>query len=644
MRSHRSGGSHRGHGVRKSASAPQLARSSAKVGAPPRSSSQPKLPPLVPKPVVAQTQGQGSEVHQSVDIQASRESLDMQRAHRAILEVLSNPDVKHIAKKYYKAGLEKSGSLGALSFSDLKRVLRSLRDRLGLPSHTEDAAQKLFKRFDFNHDNELSFDEFFELFLSSLRRMAFQQTTLVGRDFFVSKQTGSVWDMYEPIKELGAGTFGSASLARNRKSGEDRVVKVVKKSQVKLPMEDIEREILVMRQIDHPHVVRLFEWYEDKTKLFLVLEALKGGNLREVLLEFHNKGKALTEDWVRTATKQMVEAMAYCHSFRVIHKDLKDENVMLVKQESSYDKPFVVIIDLGCAEMFSTDDPHGKAMGGTPITMAPEVWLNNFGPKCDVWSLGCILFEMLTGALPFDGRTLNPKDWIALHKRGPDWAMIKTSKQGRELCQRMLTVSDRKRPTMNDCLRHEWFAADAKALSSVDPKKFDNLKRFAEASSVTRALLLEVAARLPMSRAANIVEVFQAFDDNADAVLSFKELKAAMAACGLKDENLIKQLFRAMDQNSDGMLSFSEFAAGVILTFKDLLNERLQAFFVEYDKDRDGFLTREETQALLANAMQLVKGDKSGAKAIDKMLSSIFSEGNSKASYKELQATILGFK
>lgn len=572
---------------------------------------------------------------------ARRATQHAHHAQRSILETLSNPNVKHVARKYFNAGLEKSGGMVALNFHDLKRVLRALRDRLGLPSHTEEAAMKLFKRFDFNQDNELTFDEFFELFLSSLRRMAFQQTTLVGRDFFVSKQGGLVWDVYDPIKELGTGTFGSASLCKHRQSGEERVVKAVKKSQVKLPMEDIEREILVMRQIDHPHVVRLFEWYEDRTKLYLVMEALKGGNLREILLEYHKHGKTLKEEWIREATRQMVEAMAYCHSYRVLHKDLKDENVMLVKQDSKNDKPYVVIIDLGCAEMFSSDDPHGKAMGGTPITMAPEVWMNHFGPKCDVWSLGCILFEMLTGALPFDGRTLNAKDWLALHKRGPNWSLVQTSKLGRSLCQKMLTVNDKKRPAMAECLKHEWFAANPKSLSSVDASQFSHLKQFSEASTLSRALLLEVAARLPMERARSIVEIFQAFDDNADAVLTYKELKAAMNACGLKDEDTIKQLFEAMDLNYDGTLSFSEFAAGILLTFMDLLNERLQSLFVEYDRDQDGALNKDETRALLHNAMQLSKASRKGGKKVDKILDSIFREGQETATYNELQASIL---
>merc|ERR1719437_386577 len=117
--------------------------------------------------------------------------------------------------------------------------------------------------------------------------------------------------------------------------------------------------------------------------------------------------------------------MAFCHNLRLIHKDIRDENIMLLRKDPDFDEPFAVIIDLGIAEMFNLADPTGHQVGGTPTTMAPEVWRGNFGPKCDVWSLGCVLFQLLTGEMPFMARSMTPSAWQQLHRRGPDWSLVR---------------------------------------------------------------------------------------------------------------------------------------------------------------------------------------------------------------------------
>lgn len=558
---------------------------------------------------------------------------------RKVLEALTQPDVKGLAQKFYERELPDRPS-GRLGMAELRKALKSLNEHLHIPVPSQAVTEQLFKRFDFNGDGGLNFEEFYELFVTSLRRFAFDRSTLMGRDIFVAKQGGKVWDHFKCVKKLGSGSFGAVYLATDKRTGDERVVKAAGKSQVKLPVEDVEREIMVMLQLDHPHVIRLYSWYEGSGSIYLVLDALKGGTLHDVVLQkCQGKDRGIPEDWIRIVMRQSLEAMAYCHSKRVIHKDIKDENIMLLKKDPDYSEPYVVIIDLGVSEMFGLADPKGKMQAGTPTTMAPEVWNGSFGPKCDVWSLGCVFFEMSAGDMPFCARSFDPKDWRALQKHGPKWDLVKISKEGKDLCKQMLTFGERERPTMTDCLAHRWFGATVDLAKEVPAQQFSSLQRFSEQTAVKRALCYEMAARLPMEHAHRIAKYFKAVDENRDGHISRAELESGFRKMGLKDPKLIEKTFEVLDVDGDGILSLNEFAAGVLMNFQDLLEERFQALFRKYDEDYDGFLDRSELQKFLSGALQL--STKSQDKRPAALLDDLHKEYGEKVCYEDLRRKLM---
>jgi len=294
--------------------------------------------------------------------------------------------------------------------------------------------------------------------------------------------------------------------------------------------------------------------------------------------------------------------------------------------------------------MVPVSDPRGNIVGGTPTTMAPEVWAGNFGPKCDVWSAGCVLFELLAGSMPFIAKSLDPREWNRKFQKGPDWRLVKTSEQGKNLCEKMLTISDTDRPSMKQCLQHKWFSCHSRTLQKVvAPSQFAELQKFSELTVLERSMLLELAGRLPMERAEKIVQVFTAFDLNRDGSISKDELQKGFMKLGMKDQSFVETTFKALDVDNNGTLTFNEFAAGVLLMFKDILEGRFRALFRRHDRDCDGLMSKDEVEAFLSVARKISKKD--ARDNHEQVIAKLFHGNTQKVSYEELRRAILpGYK
>ncbi|XVE59826.1 hypothetical protein DITRI_Ditri05aG0078000 [Diplodiscus trichospermus] len=207
---------------------------------------------------------------------------------------------------------------------------------------------------------------------------------------------------YEVGRTIGEGTFAKVKFARNSETGEPVALKILDKEKVlKHKMaEQIKREIATMKLIKHPNVVRLYEVMGSKTKIFIVLEFVTGGELFDKIV---NHGR-MREDEARRYFQQLINAVDYCHSRGVYHRDLKPENLLL----DAYGNLKVSDFGLSALSQQVRDDGLLHTTCGTPNYVAPEV-LNDRGydgATADLWSCGVILFVLLAGYLPFDDSNL----------------------------------------------------------------------------------------------------------------------------------------------------------------------------------------------------------------------------------------------
>ncbi|MCL7029368.1 hypothetical protein MKW94_003986 [Papaver nudicaule] len=256
---------------------------------------------------------------------------------------------------------------------------------------------------------------------------------------------------YELGRTIGEGTFAKVKFAKNSETGEPVAIKILDKEKVlKHKMsEQIRREIATMKLIQHPNVVRLFEVMGSKTKIFIVLEFITGGELFDKIV---NHGRMI-EDEARRYFQQLINAVDYCHSRGVFHRDLKPENLLLDVKGN------LKISDFGLSALSQQvqDDGLLHTTCGTPNYVAPEVLDDRGydGAKADLWSCGVILFVLLSGYLPFDDSNL-----MNLYKKisvaeftCPPWLSFGAMK----LITRILDPNPETRITIPEMLEDPWF-------------------------------------------------------------------------------------------------------------------------------------------------------------------------------------------
>ncbi|KAI9073121.1 hypothetical protein K1719_044930 [Acacia pycnantha] len=261
---------------------------------------------------------------------------------------------------------------------------------------------------------------------------------------------------YEMGRTIGEGAFAKVKFARNSETGEPVAIKILEKEKVlKHKMaEQIGREIATMKLIKHPNVVRLYEVMGSRTKIYIVLEFVTGGELFDKIVN-HAR---MSEKEARSYFQQLINAVDYCHSRGVYHRDLKPENLLL----DACGQLKVSDFGLSALSQQIQDDGLLHTTCGTPNYVAPEVLDDRGydGAAADLWSCGVILFVLLAGYLPFDDPNLMNlyKKISAAEFTCPPWISFRA----RKLITRILDPNPMTRITISEILCDEWFKKDYK--------------------------------------------------------------------------------------------------------------------------------------------------------------------------------------
>jgi len=435
---------------------------------------------------------------------------------------------------------------------------------------------------------------------------------LTLRASFVDTSAETADAFSETSKVLGRGSFGVVSLVRDKRTGEPRAMKTSKR-RATWDQDRFEMEARLLQNLDHPHILRIFSWFEEGDSISILMEVSDGGELLQLVQAARLQSYQVPEAWAMTGFCQAFEALVYIHAKGVVHKDLKGENLLLLKRtegpqgEPFFRAPHVVICDLGLAEV--CHEVMGKFRAcqpaGTPSFMAPEVWKGNFGPASDIWSMGCIIFELFSGSPAFrirSGDAGTARADVTL-QRGPNWALFQGSSQAQSLCRKLLSFPERKRPTAEKCLADVCLK---QRMASITKEEIFHLcqvvKQWPSRSRSQRALCLILAASCTSLKP--IAAMFARFDKDHSGTLDMAEIVAALTANGV-DAATAADTARAVDVNRDGVCEFLEFAAAALPSQEADFQAMLRQQFRYLDVDNRGLLAPAEVASFLEELGQL---------------------------------------
>lgn len=420
----------------------------------------------------------------------------------------------------------------------------------------------------------------------------------------------------------------------HRESNAQRAVKVLRKSNMD---EDEKRmlfnEINILKEIDHPNIIKMYEFFEDEKRYYLVTEICKGGELFDEILQ---RGKFSERD-AAVLMKQVLQCINYCHQNNIIHRDLKPENILL---EANKEFDQIKIIDFGTSLVYDPSRNLDEKLG-TPYYIAPEVLGKNYDSKCDIWSCGVITYILLSGMPPFNGQS--DQDIMKKVRQGSfdfeDRAWANVSDKAKDFITKLLTYDKDARATASEILTHPWLAelANLAVDESLALSVLDNMKGFRVDQTLKQATYAFIASQL-LSKAEkdNLAKVFKAFDKNGDGKLSIQEVKEGyLEHYGkvMSDEE-VEQMFNAVDTDRSGFIDYSEFVVAAMNERQLTTNDKLQAAFKMFDKDGSGIISADEIKEVL----QFGNNNSMSNSAVDTIIKQVDENGDGEISFEEFVA------
>lgn len=471
----------------------------------------------------------------------------------------------------------------------------------------------------------------------------------VNSELIVGWNKSSQKEQYKILEKLGEGSYGTVWKVKQRKTNLIRAMKKITKNtnSKNETIKEIINEIGLLKKLDHPHIVKIFEFFIEPEGYYLITEYCGGGELYDAIKE----NTSFSEPVAANIMYQIFSAINYCHSTtKIIHRDLKPENILIDSKDEQTGFYNVKIIDFGTAKIYEKNKNENKVIGSS-YYIAPEVLLKNYNEKCDIWSCGVILYILLSGRAPFTGH--RDGDVLQKIKQGSYDLKRKPfdqiSVEAKDLIRKCLEMNKNRRISAKDALNHPWF----EKLNTKDyfcqvtdyflQKTVENIRNYKPKNKLQELALTYLVHNLPELEEIKLInKIFVLFNTNGNGKLTREEVKEGLVKYLFKTnknknqiEKQVEEIFLNIDNDNNGFIECEEFArAGIDKNIFKAPNV-LKFMFDYIDKDHSGEISIDELKEVFH-----VEDYKDEEKLRD-LIRSMDEDLNGQISFKEFKTMML---
>jgi calcium-dependent protein kinase len=461
----------------------------------------------------------------------------------------------------------------------------------------------------------------------------------INQNQLITLSTGTPLDNYIIEKKLGEGSYGAVFRVKNKDTKQLRAMKKIVAKSTRDPNKEKEivNEIEMLKSLDHPNILKVFEFYNTKEGYYIITELCQGGELFQRIVD----NGYFSEEHAAYIMYQLLASVFYCHNLNIIHRDLKPENILIESEENGFLN--IKVIDFGTAKIFDKNKSEKKVIGSA-YYIAPEVFQQKYNEKCDVWSCGVIMYILLCGKPPFygDDDEIVKKISIGTYDiRSDIWTKISSS--AIELIKKMLDMNPMSRISAQKALNDKWFKKFKirEKFTNISTNKMkeimENIKNYKPNNKLQQAALaLLVHNNLHLPEVKDIIKVFKTIDVDNDCRITKEELSVAyLKLYNLPDsEAEVEEIFRNIDNDNNGYIEYEEYIRATIDKSKLLNDDVLKYTFKYFDKDNSGEITTDEIAKALFNG----NDKKMSEKLTRDLLNEIDSNANASIDYNEFKS------
>lgn len=411
-------------------------------------------------------------------------------------------------------------------------------------------------------------------------------------------------------KVLGKGWNGSVLQASCRATGRKYALKRLRlKGRSRRALQ---QEVEIYLSVDHPNIAKLVDVYETSSETALVMEHCSGGELYGRLAQ----RVRYTESCAAEVTQQMLRAVNYLHTSLIVHRDIKLENWLY---ESPTEDAYLKLIDFGFAKQWDPDQPMMACCGSLSYVSPEVLGQKGYSNKCDMWSVGVVVFMLLSGALPFNGSVEFTREQI---KRGePAWVHLsrgRISKAARGFVSRLLNKDPERRPCASEAMKDPWITRnnqEHREVVKIAPEVLGSLRHYSGYSLVRRAALQLLAQELTAEETRDLRELFLTMDTTNKGSVSFEELRQGLAKMtagqddGARAESL-GEIVQEHEASCDDCIRFSDFLAATLRVQENLREDAIQRAFHRLDADHSGTISPHDLKEAIGEDFEGVETEK----------------------------------